>query len=41
MWNDIYVLTFVEDNVGRVGAESDAKGGIQASTSFMDSFSHL
>ena len=33
MWNDIYGLAFVEADVDRVGAESDAKGGIQASTS--------
>ena len=33
MWNDIYVLAGVEADVGRVGAESDAKGGIQVSTS--------
>ena len=32
MWNDIYGLAFVEADVGRVGAESDAKGGIQGST---------
>ena len=31
--NDIYGLAFVEANVDRVGAESDAKGRIQASTS--------
>ena len=33
MWNDIYGLAVVEADVGRVGAESDAKGGIQVSTS--------
>jgi len=32
MWNDIYVLAFAEANVGRVGVESDAKGGIQVNT---------
>ena len=33
MWNGIYGLAIVEADVGRVGAESDAKGRIQASTS--------
>ena len=33
MWNDIYALAVVEADVGRVGAESDTKGGIQVSTS--------
>jgi len=28
MWNDIYILAIVEADVGRVGAESDAKGEI-------------
>lgn len=32
MWNDIYVLIVVEADVGKVGAESDAKGGIEVST---------
>ena len=32
MWNDIYVLTVVEADVGKVGVEGDAKGGIQVST---------
>ena len=32
MWNDLYALTIVEADVGKVGAESDAKGGIQVST---------
>ena len=30
MWNDIYVV--VEVDVGKVGVEGDAKGGIQVST---------
>ena len=32
MWNDIYVLAVVEADVGKVGAEGDAKRGIQVST---------
>ena len=39
MWNDIYVLVFVEADVGRVDVESDAKGGIQASTSCLNNCS--
>ena len=41
MWNDIYGLAFVEANVGKVGDESDAKGGIQASTSCLNNCSCL
>ncbi len=41
MWNDIYGLAFVESNVGRVGSESDAKGGIQANTSCLNNCSRL
>ena len=33
MWNDIYGLAVVKADVDRVGAKSDAKGGIQESTS--------
>ena len=39
--HDIYVLAFVEADVHRVGAESDAKGRIQASTSWWKNCSRL
>jgi hypothetical protein len=41
MWNDIYALAVVEADVGRVGAESDAKGGIQVSTSCLKNCSRM